>query len=69
MVANLRGELVDRMLILGRAQLRTVLADYQAHYNGPRRIKASPGVSPTTNTSLTPRPAHGRSAENSPSTA
>jgi putative transposase len=36
LVGILRRELLDRMLILGEAHLRTVLADYQAHYNTAR---------------------------------
>lgn len=31
-----RRELLDRMLILGEAHLRVVLAEYQVHYNGAR---------------------------------
>ena len=36
LVGTLRRELLDRMLILGEAHLRTVLADYQVHYNTAR---------------------------------
>ena len=31
-----RTEVTDRMLIFGERQLRLVLADYAAHYNGRR---------------------------------
>jgi putative transposase len=36
MVGTLRRELLDRMLILGPRHLRTVLTEYQAHYNTAR---------------------------------
>jgi putative transposase len=35
-VGTVRRELLDRMLILGRRHLETVLADYVAHYNQHR---------------------------------
>ena len=35
-VLTARTEVTDRMLIFGRRHLRTILADYEAHYNGRR---------------------------------
>ena len=31
-----RTEFTDRMLIFGQRHLRTILAEYEAHYNGQR---------------------------------
>ena len=36
LVGTLRRETPDRVLILGEAHLRSVLAEYQAHYNTAR---------------------------------
>ena len=36
LVGTLRREILDRVLILGEAHLRTVLTEYQAHYNTAR---------------------------------
>jgi transposase InsO family protein len=35
-VLTARTELTDRMLIFGERHLRTILAEYEAHYNGRR---------------------------------
>ena len=35
-VLTTRTEVTDRMLIFGERHLRSVLAEYQAHYNGRR---------------------------------
>jgi transposase InsO family protein len=35
-VLTTRTEVTDRMLIFGQRHLRTILAQYEAHYNGRR---------------------------------
>jgi putative transposase len=35
-VLTARTEVIDRMLIFGQRHLRTILAQYEAHYNGRR---------------------------------
>jgi hypothetical protein len=37
LVGILRRETLDRVLILGEAHLRSVLAEYQAHYNNAQQ--------------------------------
>ena len=36
LIGTLRREVLDRVLILGELQLRSVLTEYQAHYNTAR---------------------------------
>jgi putative transposase len=45
-VGTVRREVLDRMLILGCWQLRSVLADYVDHYNGHRPHRALGQVPP-----------------------
>jgi hypothetical protein len=40
-VLTVRTEVTDRMLIFGQRHLRTVLAEYETHYNGRRPIEAA----------------------------
>ncbi len=56
LVGTLRRELLDRVLILGEAHLRAVLAEYQVHYNTSGRTRASLSASPTPNAIFSPRP-------------
>ena len=56
LVGTLRRELLDRVLILGEAHLRTVLTVTRRTTTRPGRIRASPSTSPPTNPTLTPRP-------------
>ena len=56
LAGTLRRELLDRVLILGEAHLRAVLAGYQAHHNTARPHRGIASASPTTNARLTQRP-------------
>jgi transposase InsO family protein len=52
LVGTLRRELLDRVLVLGAAHLRAVLAEYQEHYNTAHPHRESATASPTLNSSL-----------------
>ncbi len=41
-----RTEVTDRMLIFRERHLRTILAEYEAHYNGRRPIAAASSAHP-----------------------
>ena len=56
LVGTLRHELLDRLLILGEAHLRAVLAEYQEHYNTTRPHQAIGQRTPF-NQDHAPRPA------------
>ena len=58
-VLTTRTELTDRMLIFGEWHLRTVLAEYSAHYNGRRPHRALHLLPPRSD-HPTPDPNHGR---------
>jgi putative transposase len=45
-VGTVRRKLLDRLLLVGRRQLETVLAGYVAHYNEHRPHRALGQVSP-----------------------
>jgi putative transposase len=47
-VGTVRRELLDRMLVLGRQQLETVLSGYVAHYNDHRPHRALGQAAPLT---------------------
>ena len=69
LVGTLRRELLDRMLILGEAHLRAVLAEYQEHYNTARPHQGIGQRVPDTEHHRSPRhrsqtSALARSAEN-----
>ena len=45
-VLTARKEVTDRMLIFGERHLRTVLAEYETHYNGRRPTAAASSARP-----------------------
>ena len=45
-VLTARTEVTDRMLIFGERHLRTILAEYEAHYNGRRPTAAASSTRP-----------------------
>jgi transposase InsO family protein len=52
LVGTLRRELLDRALILGERHLRSVLTEYQAHYNTARPHQGLGQRTPVTNLTL-----------------
>ena len=59
LVLTVRTELTDRMLIFGERHLRSVLAQYSAHYNRQRPHRALQ-LRPPRPHSPVPEPAYGR---------
>ena len=53
LAGTLRRELLDRVLILGEAHLRAVLAEYQAHDNAARPHQGIAHHVPAANVTLT----------------
>jgi transposase InsO family protein len=58
-VLTTRTEVTDPMLIFGQRHLRTILAQYQGHYNGrrPHRSLCVPRIPSTAMTSRVAHPA------------
>jgi putative transposase len=61
-VLTARTEVTDRMLIFGQRHLQTILAEYEAHYNGRRPIAASSSNRPGPTTLSPTFPRSGSSA-------
>ena len=55
LASTLRREMLDHVLILGEAHLRSVLAEYQAHYSTARPHQGIASACPPTNVTLTAR--------------
>jgi putative transposase len=60
-VLTARTEVTDRMLIFGQRHLRTILAQYEAHYNGRRPLAAASSARPGQTTLLLTSSRHGSS--------
>jgi putative transposase len=60
-VLTARTEVTDRMLIFGQQHLRTILAQYEAHYNGRRPIAAASSARPGPTTLSPTSPTRGSS--------
>jgi transposase InsO family protein len=61
-VLTARTEVTDRMLIFGERHLRTILAQYQAHYNGRAPSAAASSTRPGQTTLSPTSPRSGSSA-------
>ena len=61
-VLTARTEVTDRMLIFGERHLRTILAQYEAHYNGGDPIAAASSARPGPTTPSRTSPRSGSSA-------
>ena len=59
LVLTVRTEVTDRMLIFGERHLRSVLAQYSAHYNRQRPHRALQ-LRPPRPQALVPKPVHGK---------
>ena len=60
-VLTARTEVTDQMLIFGERHLRTILAQYEGHYNGRRPIAAASSARPGPTTLSRTSPGSGSS--------